>query len=140
MEPIYPLTEEHLNQFRGQLVCVVMQDGTRHVGILSRCRGGRLVLNEDAGGEHGDVAGHEPEAEGSRRPRKRSGSRKSGKKADAERRETAGAAGFGSFGCAGPPAPYAGPWEYAPPYGPYGYFGPRQLLDLALIAAVLLIL
>jgi hypothetical protein len=124
MEPIYPLTEEHLDRFRGQLVCVVMKDGTRHVGVLSRCRGGRLVLNEEAGsGEDG--ADQQVEASGKRRSRRRSGSRKrSGKPAEAY------AAGFGRGEWAGPP--FYGP--------PHGFFGPRLLLDLALIALVLLIL
>lgn len=126
MEPIYPLTEEHLDRFRGQLVCVVMQDGTRHVGVLSRCRGGRLVLNGDAGGD-GDGAA-QVEASGKRRSRRRSESRKRGGKTAGE---AAYAAGFGSGGWAGPP--------YGP-YGPYGFFGPRLLLDLALIALVFLIL
>jgi hypothetical protein len=137
MEPIYPPTEEHLDRFRGQLVCVVMRDGTRHVGILSRCRGGRLILNEDAG-DHGDIAELQAEAGEKRRTRRRSGSRKrSGKAAGAAQPDTADAAGFGSGGWAGPP--YAGPWSggYRPPYG---FFGPRLLLDLALVALVFLIL
>lgn len=127
MEPIYPLTEEHLDQFRGQLVCVVMKDGTRHVGVLSRCRGGRLVLNDFDDGDYGKIAGRRDDAEEKRRPRRRSGSRKRAKPAG----ETARASGFvGEWG-----APYG-------PYGPYpyGFFGPRLLLDLALIALVLLIL
>jgi len=129
MEPIFPLTEEHLDRFRGQLVCVVMQDGTRHVGILSRCRNGRLVLNDDAGGDGPDL---HADAGGKRRSRRQSVSRKrSGKPAGAAQPDVAYAAGFGSGGWAGPP--------YGP-YGPYGFFGPRLLLDLALIALVFLIL
>ena len=136
MEPIYPLTEEHLDQFRGQLVCVVMKDGTRHVGILGRCRGGRLVLNEDAPEAFGNVAGQQDEPKGKRRSRRRAGGRRSGTKS---RGEAARASAFGSGGWYGPPWPYDGPFSggYRPPYG---YFGPRILLDLALIALVLLIL
>lgn len=135
MEPIFPLTEEHLDRFRGQLVCVVMQDGTRHVGILSRCRGGRIVLNEEAG-DYGDVAGHQAE-DGEKRRSRRQGGRKRGRKANAAQPETARAAAFGSGGWTGPPE--YGPWSggYRPPYG---LFGPRLLLDLALIALVFLIL
>ena len=133
MEPIYPLTEENLDQFRGQLVCVVMRDGTRHVGILGHCRGGRLVLNEDAGDGHGEVAGQPSEAKGKRRGRERSGSRKGSRK---QAGEAARAAGF------------AGEWGGYPEYGPWGggcvppyaLFGPRLALDLALIALVFLIL
>lgn len=137
MEPIYPLTEEHLDRFRGQLVCVVMKDGTRHVGVLSRCRGGRLVLNEDAGGGE-EGGGRQAEASAKRRSRRRSGSRKGGgRTAGPEHPDAAYAAGFGSGGWAGPPD-FGG--EFRPPYGPYGFFGPRLLLDLALIALVLLIL
>jgi hypothetical protein len=125
VEPIYPLTEENLDQFRGQLVCVVMKDGTRHVGVLSRCRGGRLVLNDFDDGNYGEIAGRQADAEAKRRSRRRSGSRKRDKPAE----ETARASGFvGEWG-----APYG-------PYGPYGFFGSRLLLDLALIALVLLIL
>jgi len=133
MEPIYPLTEENLNQFCGQPVCVVMKDGTRHVGILSRCRGGRLVLNDDAPEAYGSAAGQH-EAEGKRRSRRRAGSRKNGGTSAGK----AQASAFGSFGWYGPPG-YDGPFSggYRPPYG---FFGPRILLDLALIALVLLIL
>ena len=136
MEPIYPLTEENLDQFRGQLVCVVMQDGTRHVGILGRCRGGRLVLNEDAPEAFGNVAGQREEAAGKRRSRRRAASRKGGGKSAGE---AAQASAFASGGWYGPSRAYDGPFSggYRPPYG---YFGPRILLDLALVALVLLIL
>ena len=130
MEPIFPLTEEHLDRFRGQLVCVVMKDGTRHVGILGHCRSGKLVLNEGEDAAHGDIAGQQSEPKGKRRGRNRPGSRKGGK-------PEAQAAGFGGEWF-GPPAFVEGP--YWPPYGPYGFFGPRLALDLALIALVLLIL
>ena len=136
MEPIHPLKEENLDQFRGQLVCVIMKDGTRHIGVLGGCRGGRLVLNEDAPEAYGSVAGQRDEEEGKRRPRRRAGGRKGrGRSAG----KTAQATAFASGGWYGPHVPYDGPFSggFRPPYG---YFGPRTLLDLALIALVLLIL
>ena len=50
MGRIYPLHEEVVNQFCGYPVGVIMNDGTRHVGILSSCGGGRLLLNGGNGG------------------------------------------------------------------------------------------
>jgi len=48
MEPIYPLQEEHIKHFCGNMVCVVTKEGKRHVGILTSCRGGRVYLNEQS--------------------------------------------------------------------------------------------
>lgn len=56
MEPIYPLREDVVHQFCGMPVCVIMQDGTRHVGILSSCKSGKLTLNGDAAGSNGSEA------------------------------------------------------------------------------------
>jgi hypothetical protein len=46
MEPIYPLQEEHVKNFCGNVVCIVTKEGTRHIGIMSSCRGGKVYLNE----------------------------------------------------------------------------------------------
>ncbi|SEO90325.1 hypothetical protein [Paenibacillus sp. OV219] len=46
MQPIYPLHEDTIKQYCGMPVCVVTNEGERHVGILSRCHGGRIMLNE----------------------------------------------------------------------------------------------
>ncbi|WP_337102733.1 hypothetical protein [Paenibacillus sp. YIM B09110] len=56
MEPIYPLREDVVQQFCGMPVCVIMQDGTRHVGILSSCNGGKLSLNGETAGLDGNEA------------------------------------------------------------------------------------
>ncbi|WP_424769387.1 hypothetical protein [Paenibacillus sp. sgz302251] len=50
MKQIYPLHEDVVQQFCGMPVCVVMNDGSRHIGILSSCRGGKLLLNADRDG------------------------------------------------------------------------------------------
>jgi len=48
MEPIFPLEEDYINRFRGLPVLVVMQDGSRHIGLLGGAYGGRIRLNGDA--------------------------------------------------------------------------------------------
>ncbi len=45
MYPIYPVNEASVAPHGGRLVCAVMNDGTRHVGILSGCSKGKLMLN-----------------------------------------------------------------------------------------------
>ncbi|MDQ8738166.1 hypothetical protein [Paenibacillus sp. LHD-38] len=55
MEPIFPLHEEVVSRYCGYPVCVVMNDGSRHVGILSSCGGGKVLLNADAGGIEANV-------------------------------------------------------------------------------------
>lgn len=47
MDQIYPLEEDLISQYCGLPVYVVMKDGSRHIGILSRCSKGKLTLNED---------------------------------------------------------------------------------------------
>jgi hypothetical protein len=39
------LNEKQLLPLCGLPVCVVMKDGTRHFGVLTSCRDGKLVLN-----------------------------------------------------------------------------------------------
>jgi hypothetical protein len=46
VEPIYPVTAETCSRFAGMPVCVVLHDGTRHYGILSRVEGGKVILND----------------------------------------------------------------------------------------------
>ncbi|WP_252361508.1 hypothetical protein [Paenibacillus terrae] len=45
MFPIYPVNEANVAPHGGRLVCAVLHDGTRHVGILSGCGKGKLMLN-----------------------------------------------------------------------------------------------
>lgn len=47
MDQIYPLQEDVVSQYYGMPVYIVMKDGTRHIGLLSRCAGGKLTLNGD---------------------------------------------------------------------------------------------
>jgi hypothetical protein len=58
MEQIYPLQEDVVSQYCGLPVYVVMKDGTRHIGLLSRCSNGKLTLNGDPNAS----AAAEPEA------------------------------------------------------------------------------
>ncbi|MNG19101.1 hypothetical protein D3C84_1032250 [compost metagenome] len=51
MEPIYPLHEEYIARFCGLPVCIVTHDGRRHVGVLTHCRNGRVMLNGHATGQ-----------------------------------------------------------------------------------------
>lgn len=56
MEQVYPLHEEVVSRYCGLPVCVVMNDGTRHVGILSSCQNGQVCLNGDASSKSGPEA------------------------------------------------------------------------------------
>ncbi|WP_336776859.1 hypothetical protein [Paenibacillus sp. MMO-58] len=47
MEQIYPLEEDNVSRYCGMPVYIIMKDGTRHIGMLSRCTGGKLTLNGD---------------------------------------------------------------------------------------------
>ncbi|KZE74668.1 hypothetical protein AV545_13145 [Paenibacillus jamilae] len=45
MFPIYPVNEASVAPHGGRMVCAIMRDGTRHIGILSGCSKGKLMLN-----------------------------------------------------------------------------------------------
>ena len=48
MFPVYPITEQNIKPYCGNLVCIVTNEGRRFIGTLSRIdSGGRLILNED---------------------------------------------------------------------------------------------
>ncbi|ACS99788.1 hypothetical protein [Paenibacillus sp. JDR-2] len=59
MEQIYPLEEDIVSRYCGMPVYIIMKDGSRHIGMLSRCAGGKLTLNGDpnvsSAGEPEDV-------------------------------------------------------------------------------------
>ncbi|WP_181438891.1 hypothetical protein [Paenibacillus sambharensis] len=128
MQPIYPLTEERIRGFCGNLVCVVMQDGTRHVGVLSTCGGGKLTLNGDAAPvTRGQSAGTLKKSsrlsgQGTRKARKK---KRSGKKSGSAQ-TLAYPYGYGYSGYGYP--------------GAYPYGAGAVTLDLALIALLLLVL
>lgn len=48
MVPIRILHEDYIRRYCGLPVCLVLQDGTRHTGVLSACGDGQIYLN---GGE-----------------------------------------------------------------------------------------
>ncbi|GGG21168.1 hypothetical protein [Paenibacillus abyssi] len=114
MQPIYPLNEKNISRHCGQLVCAVTADGSRHIGILSSCRGGQLILNDEA---VDDVSGGTLQMKGAKKaPRKGKG-----RKAKPAVAQTLGY----------PAGPF-GP-------GPFFPFGSRVVLDLALLTLLFLI-
>ncbi|MFS0723519.1 hypothetical protein [Paenibacillus sp. 1P07SE] len=129
MEPIFPLHEERINQFCGQVVCAVMKDGSRYVGVLSSCKGGRLMLNDhpsDSSGHPGhahhsygaDISAAKPEKKKNAKNRKK-----------AAENTTAQTQAFYPYG----PYPGYGPRPYYP-------FGPPLALELGLLAFLFLLL
>lgn len=119
MERIFPLQEDVVHQYCGLPVCVVMNDGTRHVGILSSCQGGRMLLNADAGGgAEAMLAKVQP----------KDSKKKKGGKAIKEDHKS------------GQPQAQTQAYFYDPYYGPYYPWGGALALDLALIAFLFLIL
>lgn len=119
MEPIFPLQEDVVQRYCGLPVCVVMNDGTRHVGILSSCRGGRVLLNADPNsGTEAILNKVQPQA---------SKKKKGGKKADSQQSEQAQTQSY----------PYD-PYFYGP--RPYYPWGAELVLDFALIAFLFLLL
>lgn len=114
-----PLYERCITPMCGRMVCVVLNDGTRHIGRLSSCRDGKVYLN---GGEHGHA---ENSAFDSSQPKSKK-SKKNKKMAKPEVKEAnANASGFG----------------YGPYGGPYGgnHFGAPLAFDLGLIALLFLL-
>jgi hypothetical protein len=127
MEPLYPLTEERIRPFCGNIVCVLMQDGTRHVGVLSSCGKGRVILNGELPGS-GKL--YVNQSSGGGTSTLAAGSKKRGRKA----RKSAPTAQTLAY-----PFGYAGPGFY-PGFYPRHPFGGELALDLALIALLFLIL
>ncbi|WP_028612213.1 hypothetical protein [Paenibacillus harenae] len=121
MEPIYPLREDVIHQFCGMPVCVIMNDGTRHVGILSSCRNGKVLLNaETSGGAEAVLAKVQPQA-----VKKKKGAKgKKGSDLNTEKAHTQ--------------AYLDDPYYYGP--GSYYPWGGALALDLALIAFLFLLL
>lgn len=120
-----PLNEQIISQFCGRPVCVIMQDGTRYIGQLSRCSQGKLVLNEQS--QAVGSGGHTDKVE-ERVPKKGKKSTKHKSKPSAAPAATTNSE-YGPYGCYPPPYPYP----------PYPFFGPRVELDLALITLLFLL-
>jgi len=128
LEPIYPLNEERIRPFCGNLVCVLMKDGTRHVGVLSSCGKGRIILNGELEGAGAGPGGKLHLKE--RRPREKrsaSVSRKRGSKG----KKAAPTAETQAY-----PFGYGGGAGF---YGPRYPLGAKLVLDLALIAFLFLL-
>ncbi|KRE48812.1 hypothetical protein [Paenibacillus sp. Soil522] len=122
MEPIFPLDEEVVNRYCGYPVCVVMNDGRRHVGILSSCGGGKLLLNSEAGSVEANVTQIQPKVS----------KKKKGGKGKSE-----GAHKSGQPNAQTQSYPYD-PYYYGP--DPYYPWGGALALDFALVAFLFLLL
>lgn len=119
MEQIYPLHEDVVQQLCGYPVCVVMRDGSRHVGILSSCNGGRLWLN-------GDHTHNGPEVTLTKvqpKDMKKKKDKKLNKEANHKSEQAITQA-----------------YPYDPNYQPYNPWGGAFFLDFALIALLFLLI
>ncbi|QJC51229.1 hypothetical protein HGI30_06490 [Paenibacillus albicereus] len=144
MEPIRPLHEDHIKQFCGMPVCMILKDGTRHVGTLTACRDGHVFLNggEDYHDRRFASAGISAAKPASKNKGKKG---KAVKAADKEPEAHTQAFPFR------PGYPYGpgGAQEAAPGFGhpggypPYGYgfgWGPAIGVSLAALAFLLLLI
>ncbi|CAM4380761.1 hypothetical protein L1N85_23235 [Paenibacillus alkaliterrae] len=123
MEQIYPMQEDVVNQYCGLPVCVIMNDGSRHVGILSSCKSGKLLLNaEMGGGAEAMLNKVQPQVS----KKKKGGKDKKGEKHKSGQAQAETQA-----------YPYA-PYYYGPQ--PYYPWGGALALDIALIAFLFLLL
>ncbi|ANE45107.1 hypothetical protein SY83_00630 [Paenibacillus swuensis] len=134
MYPLHPLCEEVVNPHCGQMVCVMMKDGSRHVGVLSRLHNGQVILNDfDSPAAITQVQA----------PKKKIGKKAKNSKAANPSKSTplqATTSGFGGpFGYGYGPG-YGG---FGGGFGGYGYgfgFGSRLAFDIAAIAFLLLLI
>ncbi|AOK89780.1 hypothetical protein [Paenibacillus polymyxa] len=147
MFPIYPVNEANVAPHGGRLVCAVMRDGTRHIGILSGCSKGKLMLNGYPPSFPGSLYAGSSSNKGKQTPKKISSKKK--KKNPKNKARTSAklnalikspnaplspsfpydAGGFAGNGRTG----------YRGGYGGYGY-GAGLALDLALIAFLFLLI
>jgi len=126
MEPIFPLHEENISRFCGLPVCIVTHDGRRHVGVLTHCRNGRVMLNGHATGQ-AYIDQHTPDAAG----KKTTKNKKKGKEQPVqEEQPKAQTQAYGYDGGYG----YGG-YDYG-----YSPWGGAFAVDLALIAFLFLLL
>lgn len=114
-----PLYERCIIPMCGRMVCVVLKDGTHHVGRLSSCRDGKIYLNEGQH-QHSEHSASECSAP------KTSKSKKSKKKSKLSPKDVT-ASGFGGYG------------PYGRPYGGGFGFGDPLAFDLGLIALLFLL-
>ncbi|MUT68664.1 hypothetical protein [Paenibacillus sp. NEAU-GSW1] len=121
MEQIYPLKEDVIQHFCGMPVCAVLNDGTRHVGVLSYCRDGKLMLNDRSAS-----GGNEAELKKVKSKKQRAG--KKVKKAQAEEQEAVPTQSSYPFN----------PYDYAFSHSPFG--GGPIALDMARVSFLFLLL
>ncbi|QHW33145.1 hypothetical protein GZH47_21725 [Paenibacillus rhizovicinus] len=132
MEQIYPLHEENIKQFCGMSVCVVTHDGKRHVGVLSRCHEGKIMLNERPESTVNATVGIQ-QGKVTKVTNQKSKKQKKGKTtAESKPKETAQTQAYYPYD------PYYGD---AYGYGSYGFgFGESLAFDLASIAFLFLLI
>ncbi len=159
MFPIYPITETGVAPYGGQMVCAVMRDGTRYVGILSGCSKGKLMLNGYPSSSPGSLYSGSYSNKEKQQDKKVSSKKKkrnSKNKANPSAKLNSlvrpanrvlspfypydtGGLGYGGYGYGG--YGYGGP-GYGSGYGRYGRYGygAGLALDLALIAFLFLLI
>ncbi|EFM11795.1 conserved hypothetical protein [Paenibacillus curdlanolyticus YK9] len=129
MEPIFPLHEDHVSRFCGLPVCIVTKDGKRHVGVLSNCRGGRVMLNGDPSHHSGPNAYLDHHDSSELAKNKKGKQHKKNKKAYAQEEQQQVQTkdyGYDDYG-------YGGGYGYNP-------WGTAFAIDLSLIAFLFLLL
>ncbi|MFC4812742.1 hypothetical protein [Paenibacillus sp. GCM10023250] len=133
MEQIYPLHEENIKRFCGMPVCVVTNEGQRHVGILTSCRDGRIMLNERPAAADGQLGGHATSAaQKGKLTNQKSKKAKKGKAAVESK--TTGAAQTQAY-YPYDPYGYYGDW-----YGGFGFGAEVLAFDLAALAFLFLLI
>ncbi|CAM3841425.1 hypothetical protein COLU111180_10465 [Cohnella lubricantis] len=133
--PESPVTEEQLRELQGLPVCIVMNDGARHFGFLTGCSKGKVVLN----GSEDDLAAESPQQV---RPGRKRGRKRSGRGAGRRLAKTSGGKPkTGGEGTIEEPMLLAGAdgWGYIGLGPPVPLFGPRVVLPIKPIDAVLLL-
>ncbi|WP_127491053.1 hypothetical protein [Paenibacillus glycanilyticus] len=75
MEQIYPLEEDIVSRYCGMPVYIIMKDGSRHIGRLSKCKGGKLTLNGDPNVSDADEPEAVPDKSSSKKSKKNSKSK-----------------------------------------------------------------
>ncbi|RAP76965.1 hypothetical protein [Paenibacillus montanisoli] len=128
MQPIYPLHEDTIKQFCGMPVCAVTHDGERHIGVLTRCHGGKLMFNEREGSALQNASSTVHQGKVTNTKTKAKTKTKKGKKAvtEAKPQEAAQTQAF---------------YPYDPYYDdPYYGWGDAFFLDLASLAFLFLLI
>lgn len=63
--------EKQLLPYRGMPVCLIMKDGSRKIGQLTACRGGKIILNGNAEDDREAAVTRKTAARRAKRPRAR---------------------------------------------------------------------